>query len=201
VLGIEPSPDFCRVLAETGLPHLRGTLVEMPPATHGTFDIIFMSHVLEHFYEPKEALQQCRALLAAGGILAVEVPKILKPFRSLDHYFLRYVHSSNFSPRTLQALLAKHGFRSLHTDEAGGDWRVPQNLFVIAEKHSEVGSKCLSVPGEADRVLRALLNYRRKWRWRLGPKWHARGLVLATRRLAGRLGRPIKRRLMGLGGE
>jgi 2-polyprenyl-3-methyl-5-hydroxy-6-metoxy-1,4-benzoquinol methylase len=193
VLGVEPSPDFCRVLAGTGLPYKHGTLADITPKTHGRFDIIYMSHVLEHFYDPNEALKQSRALLSDGGILAVEVPNILKPFRSLDHYFLRYVHPSNFSPRTLPTLLHKHGFNSLHTDEGGSDWRSPQNLFVIAEKQSEVARKPLSLPGEADRVLQSLLDYRRKWNRRLAPKWYARSLTLGGRRMILKLGRPIKK--------
>jgi hypothetical protein len=97
--------------------------------------------------------------------------------------------------------LAKHGFRSHHTDEGGTDWRSPQNFFVISEKQKAVPDQLLSAPGEADRVLQALLDYRREWRQRLAPKWYARSLARGTRRLAARLGRPIKRRLMGLGGE
>jgi SAM-dependent methyltransferase len=201
VLGVEPSPDFCRPLAETGLPHLRGTLAEVHPAIHGTFDIIFMSHVLEHFYDPNEALKQCRLLLSDGGILAVEVPNILKPFRSLDGYFLRYVHPSSFSPRTLQALLAKHAFRSFHTDEGGSDWRSPQNLFVIAGKHSEVAGKSRYVRAEVGQVLRALRNYRRRWRRCLALKWHARSLALGLRRSVIKTGRPVKRILFGGGGK
>ena len=200
-LGVEPSPEFCSVLAAAGLPYLQGVLSDVRPGTHGLFDVIFMSHVLEHFYDPNEALQHCRSLLKENGNLAVEVPNILKPFRSLDRYFLRYVHPSSFSPRTLQALLAKHGFRPLHADEGGTDWRSPQNLFVIAEKQKVVPDQLLSVPGEADRVLHAIKNYRQKWHRWLALKWQARRLALTTRRLAARLGRPIKQRLMGLGGE
>ena len=58
-------------------------------------------------------------LLADGGILAVEVPNILKPFRSLDRYFLRYVHPSSFSPLTLETMLQKHGFQQRFVDEGG----------------------------------------------------------------------------------
>jgi 2-polyprenyl-3-methyl-5-hydroxy-6-metoxy-1,4-benzoquinol methylase len=200
-LGVEPSPEFCSVLASAGLPYLQGVLSDVRPETHGLFDIIFMSHVLEHFYDPNEALQHCRALLKETGILAVEVPNILKPFRSLDRYFLRYVHPSNFSPRTLHTLLDKQGFRSFHTDAGGNNWRLPQNLFVIAEKQQAVPEQRLSAPGEADRVLHALQSYRRQWCRSLALKWHARDFFLPMKKMGFRLGRPIKRRLMGIRGE
>jgi len=193
-LGVEPSTEFCSVLGAAGLPYIKGVLSDVRPETHGLFDIIFMSHVLEHFYDPNEALQHCRTLLKQNGMLAVEVPNIHKPFRSLDRYFLRYVHPSNFSPRTLQALLEKNGFCSFHTDEGGNSWRLPQNLFAIAEKNETISEPVFFFAGEADKVLKALLEYRRTWSWQLAPEYHAR-------RLAVRFGRPIKKYLMRFWGE
>jgi 2-polyprenyl-3-methyl-5-hydroxy-6-metoxy-1,4-benzoquinol methylase len=196
VLGVEPSPDFCRVLAETGLPHLRGTLADVRVETHGRFDFIFMSHVLEHFYDPNEALKDCRLLLSDGGILAVEVPNILKPFRSLDRYSLRYVHPSSFSPATLDAMLAKHGFEPQLVDEGGYDWRSPQSLFVIARKVGRVPEEVRARLLSAEQVLRVLKNYRRDWKWKLALLWYTRSLLLTTRRMAYRLARPLKRLLI-----
>jgi SAM-dependent methyltransferase len=40
------------------------------------FQVINMSHVLEHLHEPRRALQTCFDLLAAGGKLLVTVPNI-----------------------------------------------------------------------------------------------------------------------------
>lgn len=196
VLGVEPSPDFCRVLAEAGLPHLHGTLADVRAETHGQFGVIFMSHVLEHFYEPNEALQQCRELLQDDGVLAVEVPNILKPFRSLDRYFLRYVHPSSFSPPTLLAMLEKHGFQPQIVDEGGCDWRSPQNLFVVSRKGERSTWNGQFSERRSKKVIVALDQYRRQWRLKLAPMWYARSLALAVRRMASRLGRPIKQRLM-----
>ncbi len=197
VLGIEPSPKFCSVLAQAGLPHLQCSLDGVDAVTVGQFDIIAMFHVLEHFFDPNEALSQCRSLLAPRGLLAVEVPNILKPFGSLDRYFLRYVHPSSFSPTTLEAVLAKHGFRSVHTDEGGNDWRSPQNLFVIAENQNDVSDPSLSGPGEVAQVLHAFQDYRRRWRRGLVLKWQARRLALLLKRSAMKAGRPVKRVIFG----
>jgi SAM-dependent methyltransferase len=201
VLGVEPSPEFCRVLSDSNLPHVQGNLTEVRPETHGQFDIIFMAHVLEHFYDPNEALQHCNRLLKPNGLLAVEVPNILKPFRSLDHYFFRYVHLSNFSPQTLRAMLEKHGFQSLHLDEGGQDWRAPQNLAITARKSQVGSSKPVALKGEVEKVCQALLAYRQTWKRVLAPKWYARSLALATRRTIIRAGRPVKRLLLGNRGE
>src|SRR6266542_2992240 len=197
VLGVEPSPDFCRFLAEAELPHLAGTLADVRAEAHGRFDIIFMSHVLEHFYDPNEALQHCRSLLADGGVLAVEVPNILRPFRSLDDYFLRYVHPSNFAPQTLVAMLEKHGFLPECVDGGGNDWRSPQNLFVSARKANETPLK-LRIPRQgSEEVLDVFRKYRQAWRWKLAPLWYSRSLVLAARRMAYRGAHGLKRLLTG----
>jgi SAM-dependent methyltransferase len=200
-LGVEPSPEFCQVLASTGIPYIQGTLANITPETHGRFDIIFMSHVLEHFYDPNEALQHCRGLLADGGVLTVEVPNILKPFRSLDRYFLRYVHPSSFSRATLVAMLEKHGYEPQIVDEGGYDWRLPQNLFVISRKGASMTCNGQFPAGRSKQVIAVLDRYRQHWKWSLAPRWCVRSLILATRRMTVRLGRPIKRRLLGLAAE
>ena len=197
VLGVEPSPGFCHVLAAAGLPHLEGVLSDVRPEIHGQFDIVFMAHVLEHFYDPNEALQHCSSLLKSNGVLAIEVPNILKPFRSLDRYFLRYVHLSNFSPQTLKAMLQKHGFQQQYLHEGGHDWRAPQSLAVIARKNGETDWKPVPLKGEAERVWQTLSAYRQTWDWFLAPKWYARSLRLGARRSLIRVARPLKRLLVG----
>lgn len=191
VLGIEPSPEFCSVLAEAGLPHRQCTLEDVDPSQAGHFDLIAMFQVLEHFFDPNAALKHCRALLAPGGLLAVEVPNVLKPFRSLDRYFLRYVHPSTFSPATLQAMLEKHGFQPLHADTAGSDWRTPQSICVLAQKLPEC-PQAIPIPKQlAAEVVAFLCEYRVRWRWRIAPRWYARAFWLRGRRIALRPARAL----------
>src|SRR5690606_28520647 len=130
VFGIEPSSEFTRTLQDEGLPCVQGTFEEFGQAKIGTFDMIVMLHVLEHFYDPNRALQKCRELIRDGGTLVIEVPNIVRPYGSLDRYALRYVHPTNFSPSTLAALLSKHGFEVLLVDEFGANERAPQQLFI-----------------------------------------------------------------------
>lgn len=42
------------------------------------FDIIIMSHVLEHFFEPQKVLSYLSTLLKRGGIIYIEVPSFYK---------------------------------------------------------------------------------------------------------------------------
>lgn len=134
VLGVEPSNEFYNILQENGLPSLNTTLEKLTVNDIGNFDVIAMFHVLEHFYDPNRALEQCRKLLNEAGLLVIIVPNVLMPYRSLDRYFLRYVHLSNFSPETLIAMLYKHGFVAEFFGTQGNDWHQPRNLFLIARK-------------------------------------------------------------------
>ena len=131
----EPSKAFHDILIKSDLPSINTTLENVPELGLDKFNCIAMFHVLEHFYDPNHALQTCRDLLSDNGLLAIVVPNILKPYRSLDRYFLRYVHLSNFSPFTLAAMLEKHGFSTIHSAIQGDDhWYQPHSIFVIARK-------------------------------------------------------------------
>lgn len=134
VLGIEPSIAFVNILEREKIPHRAGTFENIDWHENEKFDLVALFHSLEHILEPNQTLIQIREILADNGLVAIEVPNILKPFRSLDNFFLRYVHTSNFSVFTLSSFLGKHGFQILFVDEGIDNWRHPQNIFVIAKK-------------------------------------------------------------------
>jgi len=182
VLGVEPSAEFCSVLTKAELPHRQGTLADVISSETGQFDIIAMFHVLEHFYDPNEALERCRELLVNDGLLAVEVPNILKPFRSLDRYFLRYVHPSSFSPTTLKCLLERHRFQQRHVHTGGSDWRTHQSLFIVAQKVLVRPEASTWPMQSSSEVMAALHEYREDWRWRIAPKWYGRAVWLKIRK-------------------
>lgn len=196
VLGLEPSPEFQATLQEANLPYVAGNLEMADRVELGTFDMVVMFHVLEHFYEPNSALERCHTLLKPGGILVLEVPNILKPFRSLDRYFLRYVHLSNFSPATLRAMLAKHKFEIVLTDEGGDNWTTPQNLFVIARRSEIMNGEFASPSQPAAQVLETLEVYRRRWRWPLQLFWAVRLAFYFSRRQFFRFAGRMKRRFL-----
>jgi 2-polyprenyl-3-methyl-5-hydroxy-6-metoxy-1,4-benzoquinol methylase len=74
VHGVEP--DSAAAAAAGRRHHLRITTATvedaaLPPAS---FDVITMSHVLEHVHDPVEVLVECRRLLKPGGRLIVATP-------------------------------------------------------------------------------------------------------------------------------
>lgn len=192
VLGIEPSRVFFESLQKDNLPCVFGSLEQFDSVALGHFDFIVMFHVLEHFYDPNVALEQARELLNDDGLIILEVPNILKPFRSLDRYFLRYVHLSNFSPHTLDIFLQKHGFELMFVNDGDVDWRIPQHLFVIAQKKNIVNQLPVS-PENWNDVALHLSKYQRTWQWWGQYRWMFYQIYLINRRLVFRLGRRIRK--------
>jgi SAM-dependent methyltransferase len=82
------------------------------------FDLITMWHFLEHDYTPLETLQRARALLASGGRIVVEVPRLdsvsFRLFRERWPGLQAPQHTMLFDARTLPSMLARAGFRVLH---------------------------------------------------------------------------------------
>lgn len=73
-VGIEPDPA-ARMLASRIGEVLEGTAEALPAAIAGRqFDIVLLSHVLEHCIDPAAALSNVKRLLAPGGTAIIEVP-------------------------------------------------------------------------------------------------------------------------------
>jgi len=103
-VGVEPSNAHRGTAATrdiTAYPSVEA-LCEQQPAP---FDVISMSHVLEHIAEPAQLLELLRSrLLGEHGTLLLEVPNVY----GSESYEI--AHLLCFSPETLQLLLERSGF-------------------------------------------------------------------------------------------
>ena len=134
--GIEPGDayrEFARgrgLTVHTGLDELR--------ATHpDRFDLISLSHVLEHLPDPAGYLAMLRAdLLAADGRVLIEVPNLYA------HDSFETAHLSAFSAHTLRETLRKAGFTVVRL-RAHGNPRsrlLPLYLTVLARPAAQPAS-------------------------------------------------------------
>ena len=74
VVGIEPDPAV-RTLASRVGEVFEGTAEDPPKAVAGReFDVVLLSHVLEHCTDPAAALRNVKRLLAPRGTAIVEAP-------------------------------------------------------------------------------------------------------------------------------
>jgi 2-polyprenyl-3-methyl-5-hydroxy-6-metoxy-1,4-benzoquinol methylase len=74
VVGIEPDPSARNLASRIGTV-FPGTAEALPNAiTNRQFDVVLLSHVLEHCIDPQAALANVKRLLAPNGTAILEVP-------------------------------------------------------------------------------------------------------------------------------
>lgn len=170
--ALEPSMEFKEVLRGKGIEVL-GDFIEKFNSNR-KFDIVYLFHVLEHFYDPIGTIKRLRDLVKDDGVIVVEVPNIWKPFKSLDGYFLRYPHLSYFSPKSLRRLLSMCGFELIELSIGTDDPYNPQWILAVTRKSAKVDAHTAEESGhEGQELLQHLKNYRKTyklkyaWRFRL----------------------------------
>lgn len=88
---------------------LRHGLLESACETGESFDLIVLSHVLEHLLDPINDLGLLRDILKPEGLLSIEVPSAFAVSR-LDRYF-QNAHAWSFVPQTLRAVMESAGYQ------------------------------------------------------------------------------------------
>jgi len=79
------------------------------------FDVIILSHVLEHLVNCREVLLNIKNLLTDDGIFFIEVPNC-KNFEMLEHSIYTQPHLHHFTKLSLELLLKDLGFKIIRID-------------------------------------------------------------------------------------
>lgn len=110
--GMDPSETCVTRLQLHGLEASRGWLGDLPHA-QGKYDLIILSHVLEHLLDPRPALASLQALLAPAGRVYVETPDAARyaDFPSVPFYFFDSEHINHFDRASLENLARASGFQ------------------------------------------------------------------------------------------
>lgn len=75
VIGVDPDPAARATAEHAGMKACEGTAEDLPASIASErFDVITMTHVLEHCLSPRTALANARACLADDGLFYCEVP-------------------------------------------------------------------------------------------------------------------------------
>ena len=147
LVAVEPDPKARVVAASKGLEVLPGTAEDLPgPLAGQSFDIVTMTHVLEHCRDPLKALISIRDLLTPSGMLYCEVPNcgaiyfqtLARISEMLD--VPRHLHF--FTKASLTALCAKAGLQVTgfnyhgYTRHYTAGWRAWENQIhdMLAER-------------------------------------------------------------------
>ena len=147
-IGIEPSSMFadyaanhsgaevlCKSLEDCGLPDK-------------SIDTVILSAVLEHLYQPNEVVQEIARILRPGGALFIDVPNEVGLYFRIGNLYQHLrgrdwvvnlaptfspFHVFGFTPKSLTALLSKHGFKVKK-------WRVYPGTSLVPARGGLAGS-------------------------------------------------------------
>lgn len=162
--GVEMSPGPARHASRAlGVPIWQGRIEECLPQDE-RFDVVTLSHVLEHIHSPQPLLERLGKALAPGGKLLIEVPNaddfLLPVWRGAYRPLCPGDHISFFDAPHLERLLVAAGFnvRQLVSLTQAGDIVYPSMLSAVDGLRSAARARNTS-PRTAKGV-RAQVRYR-----------------------------------------
>jgi len=86
------------------------------------FDVVILSHTLEHLLNPLFTLELIRKRLKADGYIIIVVPNALSTRTKAWGYWQVPVHISHFDESSLKTLLLRSGFAPIHIANASLDF-------------------------------------------------------------------------------
>ena len=124
--GIDLDANAVRYAKDKGRAVFRASLEDWE---HSDYDVITLSHTLEHVPDPIGFLQTCAARLREGGILVISVPCFagLHPrlFRKLWYGWAPWQHHFHYSQPAFRRLFEKAGLGTIGTWQESMDHRPP----------------------------------------------------------------------------
>lgn len=113
VVGVDVDPNAIELARKKGLHVFLGRIEELT-LEGNQFDVITLSHVIEHVHSPIETLRACYRLLKRGGYIWIDTPNLNSEGHRLFGRNWRGLeptrHLVLFNHRSLQFALQKAGF-------------------------------------------------------------------------------------------
>ena len=130
--GCDYDPDAVDFATSKGL-DIRLGGIEQFSAERGQFDVIILSHVLEHVSDPASFLKSAADLLKPGGYIYIELPGYREisfaRYRGKLLRYLRIFHPFNFDLEALTMLACRSGLEFKEGNEWIQAWfRKPNNV-------------------------------------------------------------------------
>lgn len=107
LLGVDPSPQCVENTKRLGIDAAVGSLFDLSDVrSRGPFDLVILSHVLEHVQDVRGGVAAVASLLRDGGLLYVEVPDAARYAEFVHAPFQDFntEHINHFSPAALRNL-------------------------------------------------------------------------------------------------
>jgi SAM-dependent methyltransferase len=148
--GVEPDADAVWTAQAGGATILGSQLAELRGTYAGCFDVVTLSHVIEHVHDPRAVLRDCWSVLKAGGFLWIETPNVdsigFETYRGAWRGLEPPRHLILFGSESLTGCLSSAGFeriRVLAPRDAVG-YTFPRSALVRAGQLGEAGPNALS---------------------------------------------------------
>lgn len=152
VRGIEMSAAACGTARERGLQIHNGT-VHDAPFEEGAFDLVTLSHVIEHVLDPVDVLARCGRFLAPGGLIVSWTPNARSlGFAIYDSCWVHLDaprHLTLFDPDTIRQLGRRAGLRTARV-------RTLSETYAFTESRHYAETQGRELPADLD-ARRALL--------------------------------------------
>lgn len=137
-VGVEPDQKAREAAKEAGVTVYEGTAEELPEAILGSkYDIVLMSHVLEHCLDINAAVSNAKSVLKKGGVFIVETPNCasqgFKDYKAAWPWSDIRRHLNFFTPSSLYSVLSKHEFNVV-TEKYRGFCRQFSNSWLNTEE-------------------------------------------------------------------
>ncbi|MGD0570333.1 MAG: class I SAM-dependent methyltransferase [Candidatus Sulfotelmatobacter sp.] len=149
-VGTEPSFEAAQRATAQGLTVHNMTLEKFVSHSESVkFDVVVMINVLEHVPDPVRTLQECKQVLAPGGILCVRVPNDFTEIQAAAKEKIGAApwwiavpdHINYFNFASLKQTLDRTGFDTVY---AQGDF--PMEMFLLMGENyignPEIGGRC-----------------------------------------------------------
>jgi SAM-dependent methyltransferase len=119
VQGVDPSPSAVAAARRLGQRAQVGDLDTPLRSEFGSFDVVIISHVLEHLGRPRAALDHVRQALRPDGVVYAEVPDAARYAAFLAEPFVDFNHEhvNHFSLAHLDELFRAAGFAAMLSSE------------------------------------------------------------------------------------
>lgn len=159
VYGVNPGKDFAEYGNRKFGLNILPIFFEDTNFDKDFFDLIIICDTFEHFINPAKVLSRISGILKENGILFIDTPNILMPYKNqpvkhLFDYFL-IAHTYSFSLKTLTQYLQKFKFNILKTNDIK-----ETSIRVIAMNEKYLSSIFNLKPADYKEVIEVIKKYR-----------------------------------------
>jgi len=135
-VGVDADPLAVAAARSRGLT-VHAVNAQSLPFESGCFDVVTVSHVLEHVHEPRSLLKECLRVLVPGGQLWLETPNVASAGHKVFGRAWRGLepprHLTIYSRKALASMIEEAGFERIrfrfHGKAASAVWRESRLLW------------------------------------------------------------------------